>query len=70
MSVGFAGRIDSARTEGGSMAKAVDCPCGVTLRGETDDELVANVEAHVQADHPDMVGTMTRDKIMEMAHAA
>jgi len=40
------------------------------LRGETDDELVSNVEAHVQADHPDMVGTMTRDKIMEMAHAA
>ena len=52
------------------MAKAVDCPCGVTVRGETDDELVANVEEHVQADHPEMVGTMTRDKIMEMAHAA
>ena len=52
------------------MAKAVDCPCGVTVRGETDDELVANVEQHVQTDHPEMVGTMTRDKIMEMAHAA
>jgi predicted small metal-binding protein len=52
------------------MAKAVDCPCGVTLRGETDDELVANVDGHVRSDHPDMVGTMTRDKIMEMAHAA
>ena len=51
------------------VAKEVDCPCGETLRGETDDELVAAVEAHVQADHPDMVGTMTRDKIMEMAHA-
>jgi predicted small metal-binding protein len=52
------------------MAKAVDCPCGETLRGETDDELVANVEAHVKSDHPDMVATMTRDKIMEMAHDA
>ena len=52
------------------MAKAVDCPCGVTVRGETDDELVTNVEQHVQTDHPDMVGTMTREKIMEMAHAA
>ncbi len=52
------------------MAKAVDCPCGVTVRGETDDELVTNVEAHVQSDHPDMVGTMTRGKILEMAHAA
>jgi predicted small metal-binding protein len=52
------------------MAKAVDCPCGVTVRGETDDELVTNVEQHVQDDHPDMVGTMTRDQILEMAHAA
>ena len=66
----FVGHVDSAWTEGRIMAKAVDCHCGVTLRGETDDELVSNVEAHVQADHPDMVGTMTRDKIMEMAHAA
>jgi predicted small metal-binding protein len=48
----------------------VDCPCGVTLRGETDDELVTNVEQHVQSDHPDMVGSMTRDKILEMAHDA
>jgi predicted small metal-binding protein len=52
------------------MAKAVDCPCGVTVRGETDDELVTNVEQHVQSDHPDLVETMTRDKILEMAHAA
>jgi predicted small metal-binding protein len=52
------------------MAKAVDCPCGVTVRGETDDELISNVESHVQSDHPDMVGTMTREKIMEMAHDA
>ena len=25
---------------------------------------------HVQSDHPDMVGRMTRDKILEMAHDA
>ena len=52
------------------MAMKVDCPCGEIVRGETEDELVTNVEAHVQSDHPDMVGTMTRDKIMEMAHDA
>jgi predicted small metal-binding protein len=52
------------------MAKTVDCPCGETLRGETDDELVTNVEQHVQKDHPEMVATMTRDKILEMAHDA
>ena len=52
------------------MAKEINCPCGETVRGESDDELVTNVEAHVQSDHPDMVGSMTRDKIMEMAHDA
>ena len=52
------------------MAKKVDCPCGTTMRGDTDDELVANVEAHVRDQHPDMTGEMTRDKILEMATEA
>jgi predicted small metal-binding protein len=52
------------------MAKEVNCPCGATMRGDTDDELVTNVEQHVRENHPDMVDTMTRDKIMEMAHDA
>ena len=50
------------------MAKEVNCPCGATMRGDTDDELVTNVEQHVRENHPDMVDSMTRDKILEMAH--
>ena len=49
------------------MAMKVDCPCGETVRGETDDELVGNVEQHVQDKHPDMVGTMSREQILGMA---
>jgi predicted small metal-binding protein len=49
------------------MAKKVDCPCGETVQGENDDELVSNVEAHIQDKHPDMVGTMSRDQILGMA---
>jgi predicted small metal-binding protein len=45
----------------------VHCPCGVDVKGDTDDELVENVESHVQADHPEMVGTMSRDQILGMA---
>jgi predicted small metal-binding protein len=48
--------------------KVVHCPCGTDVSGETDDELVAAVEAHVQSDHPDMVGQMSREQILEMAH--
>jgi predicted small metal-binding protein len=49
------------------MAQKVDCPCGETVRGESDDELVSNVEQHIQSDHPDMVGTMSREQILGMA---
>ena len=51
------------------MAQKVDCPCGQTVRGETDDELVSNVEAHIQSDHPDMVSSMSREQILGMAQA-
>jgi predicted small metal-binding protein len=56
--------------EGGDMAKVVNCECGHTVRGETDDELVAGVEAHVRQDHPEMVGQMSRDDILGMAEEA
>ena len=51
------------------MAQKVDCPCGETIRGESDEELVSNVEQHVQEHHPDMVGSMSRDQILGMAQA-
>ena len=49
------------------MTMKVDCPCGETVRGESEDELVGNVEQHVQDKHPDMVGTMSREQILGMA---
>ncbi|HEX9380170.1 MAG TPA: hypothetical protein VF891_01625 [Gaiellaceae bacterium] len=52
------------------MAKQVNCPCGETVRGETDAELVGNVEAHIQDKHPDLVGTMSREQVLEMAQEA
>jgi len=49
------------------MAMKVDCPCGETVSGESDEELVANVEQHIQDRHPDLVGTMSREQILGMA---
>jgi len=48
--------------------KVVHCVCGTDVEAETDDELVANVEAHVEAQHPEMVGQMSREQILGMAH--
>ncbi|HEX2588833.1 MAG TPA: DUF1059 domain-containing protein [Gaiellales bacterium] len=48
--------------------KVVHCPCGVDVNGESDDELVTNVQQHIQDDHPDLVGQYSREQILSMAH--
>ena len=48
--------------------KVVHCECGTDVQGETEDELVEAVESHVGEQHPDLVGTMSREQILEMAH--
>jgi predicted small metal-binding protein len=52
------------------MGKLINCECGYVVRGETDDELIANAEAHVQRDHPDLVGKITREDLLGMAEEA
>ena len=46
----------------------VHCECGTDVEGESEDEVVANVERHVEERHPDMVGQMSREQILDMAH--
>ncbi len=53
------------------MAKVFECERdGAVIRGEDDDELVANVERHVADAHPDLVGELTRDQILASAKEA
>ena len=52
------------------MAKLVNCECGEVVRGETDEELVQAVEAHVDRHHPDLVGQLSREDILGMAEEA
>jgi hypothetical protein len=52
------------------MARLINCECGQVVRGETDDDLVRNVEAHVVEHHPDLVGKMTREDMLAMAEEA
>ena len=46
------------------MAKIMQCDCGQVVRGETDDELVANVQKHAREVH-DM--EITREQVLTMA---
>jgi predicted small metal-binding protein len=42
------------------MARVIHCECGYVARGDTDDEVLADVEAHVRAEHPELVGKVSR----------
>jgi hypothetical protein len=52
------------------MAKLINCECGQVVRGDTDDELIANAEAHIDRDHPDLVGKISCDDLLSMAEEA
>jgi len=52
------------------MAKLINCECGQVVRGDTDEELIAGVEAHVNRDHPELVGKLSREDILGMAEEA
>jgi predicted small metal-binding protein len=49
------------------MAKIINCECGYVARGETDDELIADAERHINRDHPDLVGKVSRADLLGMA---
>ena len=46
------------------MAKIMQCDCGYVVRGETDDELVANVQEHAREVHEMEI---TREQVLAMA---
>jgi predicted small metal-binding protein len=52
------------------MAKLINCECGQVVRGETDDELVETATAHIDRDHPDLVGKVSREDLLAMAEEA
>lgn len=52
------------------MSKIINCECGHVVRGETDEELVANADEHIRAAHPELVGQITREQVLAMAEEA
>ena len=52
------------------MPKQINCECGQVVRGDTDDELLANAEEHVDRDHPELVGKISRADLLAMATEA
>jgi predicted RNase H-like HicB family nuclease len=49
------------------MSYTINCPDGVVVRGETEEELLANAEAHIREAHPEQVGKVTREELLAQA---
>ncbi|HEX6711924.1 MAG TPA: DUF1059 domain-containing protein [Thermoleophilaceae bacterium] len=47
--------------------KVIPCICGYTVRGEDEDELLRNAQEHLKADHPELVGKVSRADLLAQA---
>lgn len=50
-----------------SQAKVIQCPCGYTLRGADEDEVVAAAQGHAREVHEQ---ALTREQALSMARPA
>lgn len=49
------------------MGKVIELGTGIVIRGESDDELVALVEAYLRETDPHSAGRLSRSEILAMA---
>ena len=52
------------------MAKIANCECGYVARGETDDEVLDDLESHIRHNHPEMVGKVDRTQLLDLVEEA
>jgi predicted small metal-binding protein len=45
------------------MARQITCECGYIARGDSDDDVVELIEAHLRSDHPELLAQVTREDI-------
>jgi hypothetical protein len=48
------------------MAFVYSCDCGHVVRGETVEAFIADMEAHIDQVHPDMVGKLSREDMLAL----
>ncbi len=46
------------------MAKTIRCECGYVARGDSDDDVIRSIRAHMAADHPTLVETVSREDLL------
>lgn len=53
--------------EGSTIVRRINCVCGKIVEGKDDDELWEKAQAHLAADHPALVGKVSREDILAQA---
>jgi predicted small metal-binding protein len=46
------------------MTKLISCECGYVARGDSDDEVVEQIRAHMRSDHPELIDKVSRDDLL------
>lgn len=46
------------------MTKVINCECGYVARGETEQEVVEDIQAHMREDHPDLLEKVSREDLV------
>jgi predicted small metal-binding protein len=46
------------------MARIIRCECGYVARGDTDDEVIAAIRAHMKTDHPALLETVGQEDLL------
>jgi predicted small metal-binding protein len=46
------------------MTKIINCECGYVARGETEDEVVEEIQGHMRQDHPDLLEKVSREDLV------
>jgi predicted small metal-binding protein len=52
------------------MAKVINCACGTTIRGESEEEVLDNAEEHVRTEHSDVADQFPRETLAGMVEDA
>jgi predicted small metal-binding protein len=46
------------------MARTIRCECGYVARGESDDDVITTIRAHMSTDHPALLESVGRDDLL------
>jgi predicted small metal-binding protein len=45
------------------MAKQINCECGYVARGDTEDDVIAQIRDHMRTDHPDLLDRVSDEDL-------